>query len=172
MHPAEIESCMKTMTVLYDTREHETPALRRRLNAMPCKSERRCLASGDYSACCTLPDGAEFTLESKVAIERKMSLDELCGNFTKGRQRFENEFERMKDAGGRMYIVVENADWRKVLSGRYRSRFNAKSLTASILAWCARYNAVPVFCTEYEAPDLIYNILYYELREHLKNYKK
>ena len=71
-----------------------------------------------------------------------------------------------------MYIVVENADWRKILGGKYRSRFNAKSLTASLLVWCARYNTVPVFCTEYEAPDLIYNILYYELREHLKNYEK
>ena len=172
MNPAEIENCMKTMTVLYDTREHETPALRRRLNAMPCKHERRCLRSGDYSVCCELSDGSEFSLESKVAIERKMSLDELCGNFTQGRRRFENEFERMKDIGGRMYIVVENADWRKILGGKYRSRFNAKSLTASLLVWCARYNTVPVFCTEYEAPDLIYNILYYELREHLKNYEK
>ena len=172
MHPAEIEKCMTTMTVLYDTREHETPALKRRLDAMPCKNERRCLMSGDYSVCCVLPDGSEFSLDNKVAIERKMSLDELCGNFTQGRKRFEKEFDRMKESGGRMYILIENADWRKVLSGRYRSKFTAKSLTASILVWCARYNAVPVLCTEYEAPDLIYNILYYELREHLKNHEK
>lgn len=128
MNPAEIENCMKTMTVLYDTREHETPALRRRLKAMPCKHERRCLHSGDYSVCCELPDGSEFSLESKVAIERKMSIDELCGNFTKGRQRFENEFERMKDAGGRMYIVVENADWRKILKEK---PFSFSSSTAA-----------------------------------------
>ena len=97
MNYAEINDALNSMVIIYDTREQPTPALMRRLSAFPCETRREMCGFGDYSAACTLPDGTELTLNGVVAVERKMSLDELSRNFTVGRDRFAREFQRAKD---------------------------------------------------------------------------
>lgn len=168
MTPPEIEKSLESMTVLVDTREQETLALRRRLDKMPCPKKRAKLPSGDYSAKCTLPDGTEFSLENKIAVERKMSVDEICANFCRGRERFKNEFDRFHAVGGKLYILVEDACWEKIFANAYETKMSPESLAASLLAWSARYNAQIVFCDAFYSGILIYKILYSELREHLK----
>ncbi len=161
----EVDEMLDNMVVLYDTREQLTKALQKRLTSMPCRTERRKLNYGDYSAEATLPDGGAFCLADKVVIERKMSLDEISMNFTKERARFVRELERAKADNVRVHFLIENGNWQKVLLHKYRSRFSPDAFSASLLAWCARYDIHIHFCPPEHTGKLIYLILRYELRE-------
>ena len=154
--------------ILVDTREQDTPALRKRLDSAGCPWERRKLDFGDYSARCTLPDGMEMDLSNQVCIERKMSFDELCACFCRGRERFTREFERAKAAGATVYLLVENATWENALSGKYRSRMEAKAFVASLTAWLARYHCQLLFCKAETSGRLIREVLYREMKERLE----
>lgn len=160
----EIEKMLDSMVVLYDTREQDTPALHRRLEGLNRPFEREMLDYGDYSCKFTKLDGEVISIANKVVIERKMSVDELCGCFTKSRARFEREFLRAKEDGARIHLLVENATWENILTGKYRSQINPSSLTASILAWSERYNMIPVFCKAESSGRLIERILHYSLK--------
>lgn len=160
----EIDRMLDSMVVLVDTREQDTQAMRDRLEGMN-RPYRRCkLDFGDYSCEITRPDGTVTSAAGKVAIERKMNLDELCGCFTAGRERFEREFLRAQAAGAKVYLLIENAGWEKLLAGTYRSRMKPEALAASLLAWCARYGLTPVFCRAQTTGRLIAKILRYEVK--------
>ena len=156
------------MVCLVDTREQDTPRLRARLKAMP-QWERKALSFGDYSARFTLPGGEELTLEGRVHIERKMSIDELCQCYTHDRDRFEREFQRAKDAGAKLYLLIEAATWESIYTGRYRSLMRPTALVASILAWLARYDCQILFCKPETTGNLIRDILYREGKELMEN---
>lgn len=168
MHPCEIKNTLDNMVVLVDTREQETPAFRRRLSSMPCAWKRRKLDSGDYSCSCMLPSGKEYSLADKVVVERKMSADEICGNFTRGRARFIREFDRLKANSGTPYLLIENTDWPNLFNGNYRSQMAPDALIASLKAWEARYGTHILFCPAELSGTLIYKTLYYELKERLE----
>ena len=165
---AEIDDVLASMVIIYDTREQPTPALMRRLSAFPCQTRREMCGFGDYSAACTLPDGSELSLNGVVAIERKMSLDELSRNFTAGRERFAREFQRAKDSGGKLYLLVENGNIDMIFAGRYKTKFNRESYIASLMAWQARYGTQVLFCTSEISQMVIYKVLRYELKERLE----
>lgn len=169
MDPFEVRDSLESLTVLVDTREQDTPAFRRRMRALGCPYRREKLDSGDYSVVCTLPGGAEYSLANEVVIERKMALDEACQNFTRGRERFIREFDRLRERGGKAYLLIENAGWEDVFSGNYRSRFHPNALVASLKAWEARYNTHILFCPANLTGQMIYKTLYYELKERLES---
>lgn len=98
-----------------------------------------------------------------------MHLDELCLCFGKERPRFEREFERARDAGCRIYLLVENGSWEKAYNGKYRSLLNPNALIASIDAFRARYGMQLDFCKEETTGRLLRDILYRELKEYLEN---
>ena len=162
--PYEIDRVLSSLTVLVDTREQDTPALRTRLKGLGYPSRRQKLDYGDYSCEIIRPDGTPASMEKKVVVERKMDLDELCGCFTSGRDRFEREFLRAREDGAKVYLLIENATWEKVMAGTYRSRMKPEALTASLLAWCARYSLTPVFCMGKSTGKLIGKILRYEVK--------
>lgn len=165
----EIEKILKSMTFLVDTREKDTDALRRRLDQLGKPYKRAKLDFGDYTAEYTDLDGNIKNMSDIAVIERKQSLDELAGNFTRERERFEREFERAKAQGSKIYLLVEGATWEKLFKGSYRSKLNPESFAASILAWSIRYNMHFIFCKEDTSADLIKRILYRELKEKLSN---
>ena len=168
MTPFELEKTLSNIKVTVDTREQATTALADRLSDISFEYERKKLDFGDYSCKVTLTDGAEIDFATKFAIERKMSLDELSRNFTASRDRFAREFQRAKDNGGKIYLLVENASWDAVFAGRYKTKFNKESYVASLMAWQARYNTQLIFCTDSIAPLVIYKTLRYELKERLE----
>lgn len=129
---------------------------------------REKLAFGDYSIKCQHPGGQETTLKDAVAIERKMGFSELATCYCTERARFTREFERAKEAGARLYLLVEDASWEKAYSGDYRSRMSPHSFVASILAWLARYDCRLIFCRQETSGKLIRDILYRELKERLE----
>ena len=171
MHGFEIDTVLKTLTVLVDTREQPTPRLKKRIKDMGVPAVRRKLDFGDYSAAVTLSDGSEYSLEKAVCIERKMDIDELCGCFCKGRARFTREFERAKKAGAKTYLLVEGASWEKIIRHNYMSLMSPNALVASITAWMARYNCIIIFCTPDISGKLIKDILYREMKERLLFYE-
>ena len=171
MHGFEIDTALKTLTVLVDTREQPTPRLKKRIKDLGVPAVRRKLDFGDYSAKVALPDGKEYSLEKTVCIERKMDIDELCGCFCKGRARFTREFERAKKAGAKTYLLVEGASWEKIIRHNYMSLMSPNALVASITAWMARYNCIIIFCTPDISGKLIKDILYREMKERLLFYE-
>lgn len=134
---------------------------------MKCPSARCKLDFGDYSASFEL-DGKVYSLTQKVAVERKMSLGELCQCFGQNRARFEREFERARKAGARLYLLVEDATWERAYAGAYRSRMSPQSLTASLCTWLARYDCRLIFCDPETSGYLIKDILYREGKERME----
>lgn len=150
------------MVFIVDSREQDTPALRRRMAQIGnCVREK--LDAGDYSAKVPMPDGA--WLKVPAAIERKMSATELAGCYCQSRKRFTAEFERAKEAGTKLYMLVEGESWESIYAGAYRSKMAPQALVASILAWLARYNCQLMFCDGRTTGKLIRDILYREAKE-------
>lgn len=100
-------------------------------------------------------------------VERKRNLDEICGNFTVERERFEREFLRSKAYNTKVFLVVENATWTDIFLGNYRSKTSPKSLLGSLLSWMVRFNITVIFCKPEETARLIYKIFYYYAKEKL-----
>lgn len=166
INPVEAEDCLRNMVYVVDSREQQTEALEKRLSYLN-PYVRETVNAGDYTAKTLLPDGNWFYVP--VAIERKMSLTEIAGNFCHERERFTNEFNRARDAETRLCLLIEQASWESAYSGAYRSQMRPQSLIASLLAWFARYDAPIFMCARPETGGkLIRDILKYEMREALE----
>lgn len=164
---------LNSMRVLIDTREQDTKRARARYKSFGIPFERATLSYGDYTYQATLPGGrllydTKKTVEPAVMIERKMNLDELAGCFTRGRARFQKEFERATSNNARIFLIVENANWENLYAGRYRSKFNPNAFVASVTAWTVRYNLNLLFCKEETSGRLIKELLYRDLKERLE----
>lgn len=166
LDPIEAEECLKQMVFCVDTREQPTKNLEKRLAYLQ-PNVRETLNAGDYTAKTLLPDGKWFY--APAAVERKMSLTEIAGNFTRERERFRAEFNRARERGTRLYLLIEQASWEAAYAGAYRSKLKPQSMIASLLTWSARYGCMVTLC---ERPDtggkLIRDILHYEMREALE----
>ena len=163
MNPFEVNAALKSMVILWDTREQQTPRARKRLKQIQVPIERVALSFGDYSAKCDALD-----LRDSVAIERKMDLTELAHCYCQDRERFTREFERAKESGAKLYLLIENGSLDDAYSGHYRARVHPASLTASILAWLARYDCQILFCNANNTGKVVHDVLYRELKERLE----
>lgn len=166
INPVEAEDCLRQMIYCVDTREQPTQALEKRLEYLQ-PYERETLTAGDYTAKTLLPDGTWFYVP--VAIERKMSLTEIAGNFCRERERFRAEFNRARDAEIRLVILIEQSSWETAYAGAYRSQMKPQSLIASLLTWMARYKCPILMCNRSDmGGKLIRDVLRYEMREALE----
>lgn len=159
----EINELLKQITIICDTREQQNGHVTGYFDKKKVAHTSRKLDTGDYSAMI-----GDMTLEHDVVVERKASIDELCGNVTVDRQRLADEFTRAKADGLKVFLVVENASWSDIFLHNYRSKLEPKSLIATLLSWQIRYNITVVFCKPGESGQIIYGILYYAAREALK----
>lgn len=157
----ELKSKLSKLTIICDTREQD-----RHVEEYLAKNNiphiTRKLDTGDYSA---QLDGLSF--ERDIVVERKRNLDEICGNFTVERERFEREFLRAKAYNTKVFLIVENASWSDIFLGNYRSKTNPKSLFGSLLSWMVRFNLTVTFCKPDETPRIIYGIFSYYAKERL-----
>lgn len=144
---ASVDKLARQLVVLVDTREQENAHITNYLEKhnVPCIVRK--LNQGDYSAILKAnPDlGLPFdiSLEKEIAIERKGSggngLSEIAGNFTSGRQAFENEFIRASKSVKNFYLVIENGSWDGISKHQYRSDMNPKALYNSLISWRKKY---------------------------------
>ena len=169
MNNFDLEKTLSTMIICVDSREKPTAEAKKRWESFGVPYRIQALKSGDYTAEFTLPNGETFSLENHAVVERKMSLGEICGNFCQNRTRFIREFERIRNAGAKSYVIVEGASWEAIYNHRYHSQMSPKALVASLTAWMARYNAHIIFCRAETFPRLCREILYREAKEILTN---
>jgi ERCC4-type nuclease len=165
----EVKRFLGSLVVLVDTREQENSHILSYLDQKKIPYEKRALPQGDYSI--KIPKNAEigvqrdFFFDDSVIVERKGSLDELAGNLTKDRARFESELIRAK--GANIALIIENATYTDLVMGRYRSEYNAKSFVATLATFSARYGLDVNFVDKELAGNWIYHRLYYAVREEL-----
>lgn len=168
----ETRDVLNTFQILTDSREHETPKAIERYKSFGVPYQRATLKYGDYCGMVMLPSGPIYDATRAVSpvcvIERKMSLDELAMCFGRGRARFEREFQRAREAGAKIYLLVENASWEAIMNHRYRSKFTPQAYVASLTAWSVRYDITPVFCRAPTSGVLIKEILYRDMKERLQ----
>lgn len=169
MHPLDIGAALKSLTIYVDTRERPTEQAKRRYSEFGCPWEQRKLNFGDYSCAVKLPNGETKSFENDFCVERKLGLQEVCTCFTYERDRFTREFERAKEAGAKLYLLIENASWEKAYNGKYRSQMKPQALVASMLAWLARYDCQIIMCKSELSGRIIHDILYREAKERLTN---
>ena len=173
MNPVEIQEILQSFRIVADTREQDTPKAVERYESFGVPVQRATLSYGDYCGNITLSSGSDLydiskTISAKCVIERKMSIDELAGCFGRGRKRFEREFQRAKEAGAVVYLLVEGASFEAIINKRYRSRFNPNALLASLTAWMVRHDLRILFCKPNTSGRVIKEVLYRDIKERLE----
>lgn len=158
----ELKDKLDGLALISDSRENVNGHIIKYFESKNVPIISRKLDVGDYS--CQIGD---ITFERSFVVERKANLDEICGNLTSDRNRFEREFLRAKAFGVKVFLVIENATWSDVYLQNYRSKLSAKSLLASLLSWQTRFNVTILFCEPQNTAKLIHGILYYAAREEL-----
>lgn len=165
MTDKEIGKILKGMTILVDTREKKNDHILEYFNSNGISWKIQKLSYGDYGV--EFPD--EYShLNNCVVVEKKNGIDEINGNFTKKREQFHNEFRRANEAGSKIHLLIENATWKKIANGSYRSTIAPNSVIASILVFSNMYDAPVWFVGKDESPMLIYKLLWYGVRGKLK----
>jgi len=158
----ELNNALKDLTFIVDRREQVNEHITKYFDDKQVKYINRKLDIGDYA--CQLGD---MTFEKDFCIEKKNGLDEICGNLTADRDRFEREFLRAKANNTKVYLLVENASWQDVYTHNYSSKLSTQSLLGSLLAWQTRFNITIIFCPKSYSPKMIHSILVYAARERL-----
>lgn len=166
MTDKQIANIIDDMTIIIDTREKNNNHIISWLESENIKYKTEKLDSGDYSF--ILPNYNKLKLDRLFLVEKKNSLDEIASNFSKHRERFINEFERVP-INAKMHIVIENASWTKIKNKSWRSLLTSSSMCASIITWSIRYKCSIWFVEKQNSPKLIYDLLKYELMEFLKS---
>ena len=173
MDRLEIKDVLDSFSIIVDTREQATVRSVERFESFGVPYRRATLRYGDYCGDAVLPDGRHIcdtsaSIKAPCVIERKMSLDELAGCFTRGRERFQREFTRASEAGARVFLLIENGSWESIQNHRYKSRFTPQAFMASLAAWTIRYNLTPLFCRSGTSGALIKEVLYRDTKERLE----
>lgn len=163
----ELDDAMKSMRILVDTREKKNAHIITSLEGRSCPYTAHKLDYGDYSCEYCLGDSEPISIESVAVIERKANLDELAGNITKGRERFEREFLRAKEAGAKVFLMVESGSYDAIEEHRYRSQLPPRSYLNTLFSWQQKYNITISFVSKKFAGDYIYATLFMALKNHL-----
>jgi len=156
------------MIILVDTRERKNEHITNSFDKNGIPYKKKALDYGDYSfmlpknEILSIPRDMMFT--SKVVIERKASLEEISGNLTKERDRFEKE---LCLAPKTKVLLIENANYSDIAIGNYQTQYNKKSFLASLHSFWFKYNMPIMFM-----PDNKYSALFIKkyFEYYLKNY--
>ena len=160
----DLVAALSDLKIIADSREQVNNHITEYWDRKKVPYFTRKLNVGDYSA-----QLGDYTLEHDIAVERKHNLDEICGNLSQDRDRFEREFLRAKANGTKVFLLIEDAGWQDIYLHNYRSRLSPKSLMASLMSWQVRFNITVWFCEKENTARLIHQILYYAAREELLN---
>lgn len=166
----ELKTLLKSLTVIIDTREQENYHITEYLDKKKIPYKEQKLDFGDYSF--MIPANTELGImrdvyfTNSIVIERKNSLEELSGNLTGDRARFEAEL--IRSAGSRIILMIENASYADIVGHRYNTQYEPKSFLATLKTYEVRHNLNINFISQACSGNFIYHTFYYYLREYLK----
>ena len=174
MEGYEIQNCLDSMKILVDSAEQPTDEYQRRCDSFGVPYERRNLDYADYTYDFRLPNGLwlhedESAVKGHAVVERKMSLRELSGNLCQNYDRFCREFNRARENNASVYLLVEDATWMKIITGKYGTKFNSKAYLHRLLKLITLYQIKPIFIQKELSGQMIYEILYRELKTRLES---
>jgi ERCC4-type nuclease len=149
----DIKNIKKELVILCDTREKKNQHIIKFFEKQSIKYKHHKLNVGDYSF---IYHGQTF--ENIITIERKNSLDELCQNFTKDRERFRREFIRSAENKTLVILLIENNVYADIAIHNYKSKMHPNSLFGSIRAWKEKYNIYVLFSKKTASANYIINI--------------
>ena len=170
---AEKKRFCRSLTIITDTREQQNSHILKTLDEMGIRHEERKLHFGDYSFIC---ENNDFTLS--CIIERKANINELWGNVTTDRERFEKEIDGLFRLTGSAILLIENCPsreylrnytvpaWQMQVQGRKVSGIGGY-IDATFRAWeSANRYRLQVHCigNPSETATEILNIFYYYWR--------
>ena len=153
--------------MLVDTREKQWCHIEEYFEIEMIPYVRYKLDYGDYSFC--IPANEKYGItenmyfNDKIMIERKASLDELSGNFTRNRDRFVRE---MSGAPQNKVLMIEGADYKGVVNHEYRTQFDESAYVASLHAFWVKYD-LPTFFVD---KDYAGYFIYHHLRTYALEY--
>lgn len=150
----KFDQWLKVICIVIDTREKEINHITSVLNELGVCYMFEKLDSGDYSYILS-----EYDIPQKIIIERKNSLDEIAGNFTKNRDRFKREWDRV-DISIKKHLIIED-NLNKVFTGHYRSNLHVNSFIASLLSFSAKYNIQIHYLDKKNFANYMLRLFYY-----------
>lgn len=167
----ELNSLLKSMTVVIDTREKVNDHITQYFDRHKIPYQMKALSAFDYTF--YLPRNESLGImkdmffDRDIVFERKGNLDELALNLTKNRTRFEEEMCITKALY--KYLIIENANYFDVVNGNYRSDYNSKSYVGTLHSFNHRYDLQIVFMPDASyTPIYMYATMQYYLRNILK----
>ena len=172
----ELKKLLKNLCIVIDTREQVNKHITDYFDKKKIKYKVRKLDQGDYSCYIesneeTQPLGVirDWYFDNQIAIERKNSVDELIQSI-KDRDRFENEFARLKMYNTKIFMFVEEENgYKNIIAGNYRSQYKPISAIGSLETFIARYDINVQLISKEDTAYRIFKTLYYHLYELLKN---
>ena len=155
-----------SLVILVDTREKENKHILSYFDRKKIKYVNKKLDFGDYSF--YIPSNNQLSIsrdlffDKRISIERKNSLEELSGNLSQDRDRFEKELSLY---GGKMHLLIENANYHDICESNYKTKYNNKSYIGSLHSFSYRYNFPFIFMPNEEYSGVyIYGTFYYFLK--------
>lgn len=139
------------MTILIDTREQKCDHIMDYFDKSKIAYKKKALPYGDYSF--YIPQNDKLAIPrdlifyNDIIVERKGSLEELSGNFTKERDRLEKELAL---APKEKVMIVENSTYADMVKGNYNTQYNNKSFWASIHSLWHKYDIPVIFMPDKE----------------------
>ena len=114
----EIKRLTKNMIVLVDSREKKNSHILDYFRKQKISFQTEKLEYGDYSFMIpAIVAGENIYFHWDCVVERKASLEELSGNLTGERERFEKEFLKAGNDGCKVYLMIEAPAVTLILSG-------------------------------------------------------
>lgn len=167
----EIKRLTKQMIVLVDSREKQNGHILSYFDKQGIAYRKEKLDFGDYTF--LLPSAAtgqsDIFFHRDCVIERKASLEELSGNLTQERDRFEKEFLKAGNDGCKVYMMIEDAGgYSSIISHRYNTQFSPAAYMASLKTFEMRFGANIQFIDSQYIGYAIASTFQYYARETLK----
>lgn len=157
----ELKQLVDSMIILVDSREHDgkNNHILEWFDKKKIPYKKKTLDKGDYSfmipANIELGISKSLMFDHEIVVERKASLNEISGNLTQSRDRFEHELSL---APKYKVLLIENANFSDIAEGKYDTDYNRQSFMASLFTFWHRYD-IPVFFM----PDKKYSGLFIKM---------
>ena len=166
---SEMKELLSSIVVIIDTREKANKHIIDWFTEKKIHYIIKKLDHADYSF--YLPQNINLGIErdmyftNEISVERKGSLEELAGNFSKDRDRIEDEFLRHK---GELTLLIEDGNYKDIWENNYKTKLSNKSYIGTLHSFSDRYKTPFIFVDKEHSARFIYFKFYYFLRNILK----